>query len=66
MWRVSEELTARVDSAKPLLEAKLRVRLSRTQVIDFLLDAGLRAAGLEPPLESTTKPETDDLNDPRR
>lgn len=48
MWRVSEEMTERVNAAKPKLEDKLRVRLSRTQVIDYLLDAGLTASGLEP------------------
>jgi len=47
MWRVGEEISARVESVHPKLEAKLGIRLSRTQVLDYLVNLGLESTGLE-------------------
>ena len=48
-WRVGEEQAQALLDAQPLLEKRLRLSMSRTQVIDYVIARGLEALELGEP-----------------
>lgn len=48
MWRITGGAAERVEAFVPVLEARLQVRLSRTQVCNWLINRALDAEGAPP------------------